>query len=118
MSVPAWHRDRQSIIVKNYKQISPALNSFKVSTKPFTIIEANLSGSSLVFRVDDLYSEMGREVVGCCPKLQQALDELVQVEFLLFMFLTRPQLPEGPGSEGPEEAGGGWRLVVLTGLTT
>ena len=55
-----------------------------------------------------------------CPVLQQALDELVQVEFLLFMFLTRPQLPEGPGSEGPEEAGGGWRLVVLAaqlGLT-
>ena len=61
-----------------------------------------------MFSVDDLSSQVGRVVVAGCPVLQQALDELVQVEFLLFMFLARPELPEGPRSEGPEEAGWRW----------
>ena len=92
---------------------SAALNSLKVSSKPFTIIECNLSGSSLVFGVEDLSSQVGRVVVAGRPVLQQALDKLVQVEFLLFMFLVRPELPERPRAEGPEEAGG-WRRGGLT----
>ena len=64
-----------------------------------------------MFSVDDLSSQVGRVVVAGCPVLQQALDELVQVEFLLFMFLVRPELPEGPGSQGPEKAGGWWRRL-------
>ena len=61
-----------------------------------------------MFSVDDLSSEVWRVVVAGCPVLQQALDELVQVEFLLSMFLARPELPEGPGSQGPQKTGGWW----------
>ena len=92
--------------------------SVNVSSKPFTIIDGNLSGpslaslaslASLVPGVDDLGRQVERVVVAGGPVLQQAQDELLQGEFLLLVFLVRPELPERPRSQGPEEAGGGWR---------
>ena len=88
--------------------------SGKVSSKPFTIIDGNLgwrsqSGlTSLVPGVDDLGHQMGGVVVAGRPVLQQALDELLQVELLLLVFPAGPELPEGPGAQGPEETGGSW----------
>ena len=75
----------------------------------FTIIESHLSSSlGLIFVQHYLGCQLYWVAMSGCPLFQQTLNELLQIQFLLLMFLVRPELPEGPRAEGPEEAGWRW----------
>ena len=78
----------------------------------FTIIESHLSSSlGLIFVQHYLCCQLHWVAMSGCPLFQQTLNELLQIQFLLLMFLVRPELPERSGPDSPEEA------RLLCGLT-
>ena len=71
----------------------------------FTIIESHLSSSlGLIFVQHYLGCQLHWVAMSGCPLFQQTLNELLQIQFLLLMFLVRPELPERSGPDSPEEA--------------